>query len=1098
MSEFKQFVCWDPNHARHLLATEALEGNEAEFLATHFPVAGFETHGRDGNEIEEKTEQAVLEALAKEDKRHAFCVVEGVPGSGKSHLIRWLKAMWPEYAVGRKQRDFVLLIQRADNSLEGTLRELREQLPARHQNLLEGTGNVQEMAPRGRARVLQSHLAQAMRLDYFEDSGSARPEDLNWTSEWEVDKILNHPVALEEWEACNDVVRVLAGAGGERNSQIRRFTLKDVAELGRLDQKMETGVGLDGAILLADLGDEAQLILGELEATESEAELEANLGSKIKNSVRVRDALNKRLNLAVRHLLGLSSEGLKEVFRRLRKALKDEARRLVLLVEDVSNFQGIDDQLIDALIQNAETRENNDLCDLISVIGITPYYYKEELETVGNIKERITHHIRLDREARRQQPQNVTFLEARHSQLRFAAKYLNASRLESKELEEWYTEGAEEAVPNACESCPFQEECHAAFGEIDGVGLYPFNKRAIPELYEHLEDPEGGMTVQTPRGMIQAVLSPTLTSAPAVKEGKYPSSDIDVAWLPQNRPVGPIAQFLNQRVDNAETKVRLERLVQWWGNRTAETTIVEDRPRFAGIDHAVFHAFDLPWLGDETGVSEPPKDEQENEEPPPEEDKPQQFEDEEPSSEDVTEDEPDTDKSPTHPVFDELQEIRSWLHGERLENASSWKNRLLTLLENLTWETLDITPWEREKLFTPNRVTLEGVVEHDSRHFVVPREAWVAEGLEACAALESDHRWKEHESNLYYRQLARVLRRLETEVAEHVDRHKPLDENGGVWNVSQTAVEVLLVEAWFQETVSPEATATDHWEAIWQPVPSKESPGEFRCKEWKEVLSTLENHTDSFRKLLKRRIQLTRNSSDFGVADLTEVAAGLRRFKRTLEFRPMPDVAPDLPRGLDVVTKLAEVALRTNKRTDRALLQEQNRLLDKAEHIENGRRGFSIGKYLREVDELVDEVLESFPQVANSANTWKQELTALKSDGYLKAAGPAAEALRFATEAHADDSALDIFGDGSIAEDKKPADEVETLIFTHNAPLEEIERVVQALFAAERVMNTLDEYISPVIHEYRTGGAEGGLGTLRQDGRDLKQKAEKFLDALEV
>src|SRR5439155_12640213 len=60
------------------------------------------------------------------EHRHTFAVVQGIPGTGKSHLIRWLKE---SYAVADKENqgnDVILLIERAQCNLRGTLLQIIE------------------------------------------------------------------------------------------------------------------------------------------------------------------------------------------------------------------------------------------------------------------------------------------------------------------------------------------------------------------------------------------------------------------------------------------------------------------------------------------------------------------------------------------------------------------------------------------------------------------------------------------------------------------------------------------------------------------------------------------------------------------------------------------------------------------------------------------------------------------------------------------------------------------------------------------------------------------------------------------------------------
>src|SRR3546814_16844666 len=101
-------------------------------------------------------------------------------------------------------------------------------------------------------------------------------------------------------------------------------------------------------------------------------------------------ALNLRRNAAVQNLLGVSAEVLKTLFRQVRQALAVRGQRLVLLLEDITSWEGIDDSLIDVLVTNAGTRD--DMCPLISVVGVTPAYYQK---LHGNYRGRITHELSL-------------------------------------------------------------------------------------------------------------------------------------------------------------------------------------------------------------------------------------------------------------------------------------------------------------------------------------------------------------------------------------------------------------------------------------------------------------------------------------------------------------------------------------------------------------------------------------------------------------------------------------------------------------------------------------------------------------------------------
>ena len=134
MNELPQKACWRAVNVSAVISNEALEGHEGVFLATHTPISGFDILGSHAGEIAEPTERAVLVALSAPARRHAFGVVQGEPGSGKSHLIRWLSVNWPH------GNDIKLLLQRADGSLEGALNQLKSCLPAEFKELFDNLG----------------------------------------------------------------------------------------------------------------------------------------------------------------------------------------------------------------------------------------------------------------------------------------------------------------------------------------------------------------------------------------------------------------------------------------------------------------------------------------------------------------------------------------------------------------------------------------------------------------------------------------------------------------------------------------------------------------------------------------------------------------------------------------------------------------------------------------------------------------------------------------------------------------------------------------------------------------------------------------------
>src|SRR3546814_3059013 len=78
-----------------------------------------------------------------------------------SDLIRWLFVNWLQ------SDDIKLLLQRADGSLEGALRQLRERLPSELQDLFDKLGRRHRATEQGRANIFLANLANALDPGHF-------------------------------------------------------------------------------------------------------------------------------------------------------------------------------------------------------------------------------------------------------------------------------------------------------------------------------------------------------------------------------------------------------------------------------------------------------------------------------------------------------------------------------------------------------------------------------------------------------------------------------------------------------------------------------------------------------------------------------------------------------------------------------------------------------------------------------------------------------------------------------------------------------------------------------------------------------------------
>src|SRR5690606_24645956 len=174
--------------------------------------------------------------------------------------------------------------------------------------------------------------------------------------------------------------------------------------------------------------------------------------------------INRNLDKAVARTLSFSGDRVEELMAQLRMYLKDQGRELVLLVEEFARLQGIDRALLQAITSHGDERQ----CRMRTAIAVTTGFFASVAETAYM---RTTHIVDMNRSAGRAGGQNVTTA----SLSQFASRYLNAVRLGLSGIDRWNeTARPGEEPPSHCSTCPYQGECHATFGAVDGYGLYPF------------------------------------------------------------------------------------------------------------------------------------------------------------------------------------------------------------------------------------------------------------------------------------------------------------------------------------------------------------------------------------------------------------------------------------------------------------------------------------------------------------------------------------------------------------------------------------------------------------------------------------------------
>jgi hypothetical protein len=120
--------CWSHDRVAMALTNTAnlLQSETHYFLASHAPFRRV----RNDRTRQDVTEGDLFEALFHSGHRNVQAIIHGEPGSGKSHLIHWLKLRCDEEIAGGGTLANVrtVLVERRNGSLKDALQQIIDQL----------------------------------------------------------------------------------------------------------------------------------------------------------------------------------------------------------------------------------------------------------------------------------------------------------------------------------------------------------------------------------------------------------------------------------------------------------------------------------------------------------------------------------------------------------------------------------------------------------------------------------------------------------------------------------------------------------------------------------------------------------------------------------------------------------------------------------------------------------------------------------------------------------------------------------------------------------------------------------------------------------
>jgi hypothetical protein len=646
--------CWDSASVPRAISRVAqLDASRAHyFLASHTPIRQI----RDDRTNSILDEEALFNGLLRSSYDEVLAVLHGEPGTGKSHLIHWLKLRLDHALETAELKGVVpVLIRRRAGSLKDALEQLVEQLPESFAHYLQP---VREALGRISPETARQKLSYELGLELGPRREEARrrgalPRDLKGLPEVVSSQGFRDWLCREGGPIDQNVQRLTQASDVEDRESLPRFRADDFL-IRDSTLKRNNIPKLNG--LIDDLEDEPRL-------REDAAAL-----------------FNEALPEALKEMTGLSGSTLREVFDRIRADLKQDGLTLAVFVEDVSVMSALDEDIVNAF----EPQARGDLCRTVAVLGMTEAGVRRLRD---NQKERITHQVSIGEALTEVWQQN------HRAVARFTALYLNALRLPEEQVRKVALSrraGGGVSV-NACTECPVRETCHAAFGAVDvdgeSIGLFPLSPSAPQVLLQNLDEEAEGVR-RNPRGLLMHVLHPVLEKPETLEHHQFPRVRLPVR-LPE--PVfwsGFEGEYCGSwtRTD----KDRLKLLAQAWVRaESAEQTAAALKPMldplgFPAFTRQVKPAIPVEAPGDEDETETPGADAQTAPAP-----------------------------SPVNPKLDELlRELSRWMEKGTLQRDSEPRALLQRLLGNsIRWEDQREIPnaiW-RDALRSKDVVELEGM-----------------------------------------------------------------------------------------------------------------------------------------------------------------------------------------------------------------------------------------------------------------------------------------------------------------------------------------------------------------------------------------------------
>lgn len=549
-------ICWSHETAIATISTEAVTPSPAVFFATHVPLRIRRRHPdlADSDDGDKVTENDVHNDFLTRTSPVGVLLmpVIGESGTGKSHLVRWIAER-----TKSDERRAVVYVPKARTSLRALIRILVERVDVNSPELTRLRDKVDEFAATVDEEIMQRQLIGAL----ADAVAQAEPSDPDRRALVGPDKLA---LMLRDVNVQSHLMRA-----GSLIPRLAASLLSDRTD-GETDRPTEFQVSdLPEITVIEDSARQVRNILRVMSGRPSLQTAAAEL-------------LTEALSPAVQSVFGMGNGQLQEAMLTIRREYLRQGKEIVLLIEDFAVIQGVQRDLLDALIEPAFREGKRELAPVRTLMAVTTGYYKRLAETVRTRVEAATPYV---------YDLDVSFdtsAQGRDDTVEFVGRYLNAARLGTAELtQSRVAEG--EPVPNKCVECRFRQPCHAAFGASEhGFGIFPLNWSALRRAIHARPTPGNNPDAFNARTVIGQVVIPVLEEASHIADGEFPDQQFK-----KHFPLVDVERALRPEVEvaingrDSKDAARRTLLLEYWG----------DAPdHLVNLDPTIHATFQLPEL----------------------------------------------------------------------------------------------------------------------------------------------------------------------------------------------------------------------------------------------------------------------------------------------------------------------------------------------------------------------------------------------------------------------------------------------------------------------------------------------------------------------